>query len=213
MASSRPVDRLHWCVLAVAFAVFVWSGLRPTDRFNWFAETFPAMVGGVVLLATYRRFRLTSVCYILIAVFAVILMIGGHYTYANVPIGNFVRDALGLERNHFDRVGHFMQGVVPAMVGREMLLRTSPLRRGKWLFFLAVCVGMSISAWYELFEWQYAEAFGGERAEDFLGSQGDVWDAQKDMFMALLGTIVSQLSLGGLQDRQLAAAGSRDQYI
>jgi len=181
----------------------VWTGWNPAGRFNWLMETLPAILGGIVLVATYRRFPLTTLNYGLIWFFALILMTGGKYTYAEVPIGNWVQDTFGLTRNHFDRFGHFFQGVIPAMAARELLVRTSPLRRGKWLFVLCVCVSLAISAGYELFEWRYAVTFGGEAADDFLGSQGDIWDAQKDMFMALSGAIVSQLLLSRLHDRQL----------
>ena len=193
----------HWILLVSAVLIFIWSGIVPSDRFNWFAETLPALLGGGLLAATYRRFRFTTVPYVLIWIFASILMVGGHYTYAEVPIGNWARDAFGWSRNHYDRVGHVFQGVIPAMVGRELLLRTSPLQRGKWLFFLCASAALAISAAYEIFEWQYAVTFGGERADDFLGSQGDIWDAQKDMLMALLGAIGSMLLLGPLQDRQM----------
>jgi putative membrane protein len=167
-------------------------------------ETLPAMLGAAILLFVYPRFRLTTISYALIWFFALILMTGGHYTYAEVPIGNWARDTFHLSRNHFDRFGHFFQGVIPAMVVRELLVRNTPLRPGKWLFTLAICVALAISAAYELFEWQYAVMFGGKQADDFLGSQGDIWDAQKDMFMALLGAALSQLLLGG---RQTAALG------
>ncbi len=195
----------HHVLLYSGIACLVWSGIAPNGRFNWLMETLPAMVGGAVLVAVYPRFRLTTVSYALIWFFALILMTGGHYTYAEVPVGNWVRDVFGLSRNHFDRFGHFFQGVIPAMVVRELLLRTSPLRPGKWLFMLAVCVALAISAAYELFEWQYAVQFGGQQADDFLGSQGDIWDAQKDMFMALLGAVAAQLLLGRLQVRLLPA--------
>jgi putative membrane protein len=165
------------------------------------------MIGAAILVATYPKFRFTSLTYSMIWVLSVILMIGGHYTYANVPVGNAVRDVLGMQRNNFDRFGHFFQGVVPAMVGRELLLRTSGLRRGGWLFFLCVCAALAISASYEIFEWRYAVTFGGQNADDFLGSQGDIWDAQEDMSMALIGAILSLAALGPWQDRQLRAMG------
>ncbi len=195
---------MHLGLLVSALAVLVWSGLWPKGRFNWLMEVFPALIGGAILVLTYRRCRLTTLTYSLIWVFALILMVGGHYTYADVPVGNWARDAFGLSRNHFDRVGHFMQGVIPAMLTRELLLRTSPLRPGKWMIALCICVALAISASYELFEWRYAVTFGGQQANDFLGSQGDVWDAQQDMFMALLGATVSMLTLGRWQDRQMA---------
>ena len=194
-------SRIHLALLVSAAVVLVWSGIRPAGRFNWWMEVLPAILGGAALAATYRRFRFTTPTYAAIWIFAVILMAGGHYTYADVPIGNWARDAFGLSRNHFDRVGHFFQGVVPAMLLRELLRRTSPLKSGKWLFALPVCAALAISAAYELFEWRYAVTFGGSLAEDFLGSQGDVWDAQKDMAMALLGALFAALLLGRRQDR------------
>lgn len=197
--------QVHLAFLASGLAILAWSGFRPNGRLNWLMETLPAMVGGVLLVVTYRRFRFSTVSYGLAWFFAIILMIGGHYTYAEVPIGNWARDAFGLSRNHFDRLGHFFQGVIPAMFARELLVRTSPLRPGKWLFTVCVALALSISAAYELFEWQYAVTFGGQRANDFLGSQGDIWDAQKDMFMALCGAVTSLLLLGRLQDRQIEA--------
>jgi len=169
-------------------------------------ETLPAMVGGAILVLTYRRFRFTTVSYVLVWLFALILMTGGHYTYANVPIGNWARDTFGHSRNHFDRLGHFFQGVIPAILARELLIRTSPLRPGKWMFVCCTSIALAISAGYELFEWQYASMFGGKQADDFLGSQGDIWDAQKDMLMALLGGVASQLLFGKLQDRQMPGA-------
>ncbi len=205
-AGSR---RIHLLLLCSAAAVLLWSGFRPNGRFNWLMETLPAMAGGIVLILTYRRFRFTTLSYTIVLVFAIILMIGGHYTYAEVPIGNWARDAFGFSRNHFDRVGHIMQGVLPAMLARELLLRTTGLQRGKWLFTICIALALAISAGYELFEWQYAVTCGGKQADDFLGSQGDIWDAQEDMFMALLGAIASMLSLTWLQDRQLRAMDSQ----
>lgn len=203
---SDDTNRLHLALLLSGAAFLVWSGINPAGRFNWLMETIPAILGAIVLVAVYGRFRFTTTSYVLVWIFSLILMTGGHYTYAEVPVGNWTRDAFGLSRNHFDRLGHFFQGVIPAMLLREMLLRTSPLRPGKWLFAIAVCVALAISASYELFEWRYAVMFGGKQADDFLGSQGDVWDAQQDMFMALCGAIVSQVVLGRLQLRQMALA-------
>jgi putative membrane protein len=201
--ASAASRRFHLILLASAAAYLAWSGLSPNGRFNWLMETFPAILGGAVLLVTYRRFPFTTLTYVLIWLFSLILMTGGHYTYAEVPLGNWVRDALHLSRNHFDRLGHFFQGVVPAMVARELLLRTSPLGPGKWLGVICVAIALAISASYELFEWRYAVAFGGKQADDFLGSQGDIWDAQQDMAMALIGSIAAVLLLSRWQDRQL----------
>ena len=196
-------QRIHLALLLSAVAVLIWSGIAPSGRVNWVAETFPAVVGGLILLATYRRFRFTTLTYALIWFFALILMVGGHWTYANVPVGNWARDAFGLSRNHFDRFGHFFQGVIPAMAVRELLRRRTGLQQRGWLAFVCGCVALAVSAFYELFEWQYATWFGGQQADDFLGSQGDVWDAQKDMAMALLGAIVSLALLARWQDRQM----------
>lgn len=206
--SSRAI---HLTLLLTALAYLIWSGIRPSGYFNWLMETAPAIIGGVILVTTYRKHPLTTVSYLLVWFFSLILMTGGHYTYAEVPIGNWFRDSFNLSRNHFDRMGHFFQGVIPAVLGRELLLRTSPLRPGKWLFVTCVSIALAISASYELFEWQYAVTFGGEMADDFLGSQGDIWDAQKDMFMALCGAIASLLALSRLQDRQLAELRSTQQ--
>ena len=184
---------------AIALAI---SAIRPNGRFNWLMETLPAIVGGLLLAATYRRFRFTTLVYLLAWVYALVMITGGHYTYAEVPLGNWARDAFGLSRNHFDRIGHFLQGLVPALFARELLLRTSPLRPCKWLAFICICIALGVSAGYELFEWQYAVLFGGQKANDFLGSQGDIWDAQKDMFMALIGALAALL-LSPLQDHQL----------
>ncbi len=200
---------IHKALLVTGIAFLVWSGIHPNGQFNWLMETLPAMIGGILMVASYKKFQFTTTSYVLVWFFSLILMTGGHYTYAEVPIGNWARDAFGLSRNHFDRMGHVFQGVIPAMVARELLLRTSPLKAGKWLFVLCVCVAVAISAAYELFEWQYAVMFGGEQADDFLGSQGDIWDAQKDMFMALCGAVFAQLLLGPLQLRQMEAICSR----
>jgi len=194
---------LHMFLLLSGIVFLIWSGIHPNGRFNWLMESGPAILGAMILVAVYPRFRFTNTSYILIWIFSLILMTGGHYTYAEVPIGNWARDSFGLSRNHFDRLGHFFQGVIPAMLVRELLLRTSPLRPGKWLFVVSAFIALAISAAYELFEWQYAVLFGGKQADDFLGSQGDIWDAQKDMFMALCGAMVSQLALGPLQFRQM----------
>jgi putative membrane protein len=200
--TEKVSSRYHAALLVVGLAVLVWSYIGAYDRMTWWLESVPAIAAAVILVATYRRFRLTDLAYILITIHAIILMVGGHYTYARVPLGDWVRDAFDLSRNHYDRLGHFAQGFVPAILSREILLRTSPLRRGKWLFFLVVCVCLAISAAYELIEWTTAIA-AGDQSTDFLGTQGDVWDAQKDMTLALIGAILAQLLLGWLHDRQL----------
>jgi putative membrane protein len=193
-------------LLAAALAVLVWSGVDPHQRGTWLLEVLPLLVGGPILVATRSRFPLSPLVYRLLFLHALILMVGGHYTYARVPLGFWVQDALDLSRNHYDRLGHLAQGFVPALVAREVLLRTSPLRRGRWLFFLVTCVCLSLSALYELVEW-WAALLGGEAAESFLGTQGDVWDTQWDMFLALAGAVSAQLLLAGAHDRSLRGLG------
>ncbi len=194
-------EKLLW--LSVVAASLLYSAIDPVaDRLTWFMETVPVMIAIPILLLTYQRFPLTLVTVRVIAIFALILIIGGHYTYAENPLFNWIQDEFDLARNHYDRMGHFVQGVVPAMVGRELLLRTSPLERGKWLFFLLCCVSLAVSACYELIEW-WAAVINDQAAEAFLGTQGDNWDAQWDMFLALIGSIISQLTLANSQDRQL----------
>ena len=189
-------------VIAVLLAL-VWSGLAPTDRVTWWLEIAPILIAAPILVVTARRFPLTNLAYTLLAVHAVILMVGGHYTYAQVPLGAWVQHAFGLSRNHYDRLGHFAQGFVPAIVLRELLLRTSPLRDGRWLFVIVTGVCLGFSAGYEFIEW-WSALIGGASADAFLGTQGDPWDTQWDMFMALIGAITAQLLLGRAHDRAVA---------
>ena len=200
-------ERLTLVLLAAVAAVFAWSGWRPADRMTWVLEVFPVAIAVPLLIATRRRFPLTTIAYVLIAVHATILMVGGRYTYAEVPLFNWIRDTFHLARNHYDRLGHFAQGFVPAIVGREILLRKSPLRRGGWLFFLVTCVCLAVSAVYELIEWS-AAATSGSAADAFLGTQGDPWDTQKDMLLAGIGAIVAQVLLSKPHDRQIDALES-----
>jgi putative membrane protein len=199
---ARP-RRLPLVLLVTGLAALVVSSWAPYDRTVWWAETLPVSVGALLLLLTYRRCPLSTVSYVIVWVFALILVVGGYYTYARVPLGEWAQDAFGLARNHYDRLGHFFQGVVPALLARELLVRTSGLRPGGWLFTACTSVALAVSALYELVEWVFAEVFGGPQAADFLGSQGDIWDAQKDMLMALLGAMSSLLLFGRLQQRQI----------
>ncbi len=178
------------------------SAFHPYDYFTWALEVLPAVIGMIVLCKTYDRFRFTDLAYFLLAIHAGILIVGGHYTYAEVPLFNWLRDYFGLSRNYYDRVGHFMQGFVPAIVAREILIKMSPLQKGKWLNFFSLCICGTITALYELFEWAVA-ALTGEAADSFLGTQGDVWDTQKDMLMAFLGASFALLLLSRWHDRQL----------
>ena len=193
-------------LLALVVAVLIWSGVNPSDRFTWLMEVFPVVIAVPVLILTYRRFRFTPLVYTLIAIHACILMVGGKYTYAEVPLGFWMERAFGFARNHYDRIGHFAQGFVPAMVAREILTRQSPLRGSRWLPFLVVCFCLALSACYEFIEWWTALATG-TAADAFLGTQGDPWDTQWDMFLALVGSLTAQLTLARVQDRQLERLG------
>jgi len=182
--------------------VFAWSAINPYDRMTWFLEVLPAVLALPILVMTYKVFPLTHLLYGLILLHAVILMIGGHYTYAEVPLFNWLRDTYSLDRNYYDRVGHFFQGFVPAMIAREILCRKHVVKDG-WQFFIVCCICLSISAFYEFIEWWVAVIAGGA-AIDFLGTQGDVWDTQWDMFVALIGAICAQLFLKSWHNQQLA---------
>ena len=200
------MTRTHFplLLLAAVLSILIWSGVAPFDRFTWWLEVSPALLGLAILIPTHRRFPLTRLLYILIALHMVLLCIGGKYTYALVPLGEWVRDAFHLARNHYDRLGHFAQGFVPAIIAREILLRRKVLAAHRWLPFLIVCICMTISAGYELLEWQVA-IYAGELSDSFLGTQGDVWDTQEDMGVALVGACAALALLSRRHDRQLAA--------
>jgi putative membrane protein len=190
-------------LLVAAIVLLALSRVGASEPGTWILEVAPIFLIAPILVLTARRFPLTPLVYRLLFVHALILMVGGHYTYARVPLGFWAQDVFGLTRNHYDRLGHLAQGFVPAMLAREVLLRRSPLERGKWLAFLVVCVCLALSATYELIEW-LAAVLGGSAADAFLGTQGDVWDTQWDMFMALVGATSALLLLSRLHDRQLA---------
>lgn len=190
-------------LLGVGSVLLAWSGVSPFDRTTWILEVFPIFIAVPVLLATAQRFPLTPLAYRLIFVHALILMLGGHYSYAKVPLGFWMQDLFGFSRNHYDRIGHFAQGFVPAIIAREILIRRSPLQRGKWLFFIVLCVCLAISACYEFIEW-WSALVGGSAADAFLGTQGDPFDTQADMFMALIGATTAQLALARHHDRAIA---------
>lgn len=194
-------------LLAVFVAVFAWSAIRPHDYFTWFLEVVPAIVGLAVLAAVYGRFRFTTLVYVVLLLHAIVLMVGGHYTYAEVPLGHWVQDAFHLARNHYDRFGHFMQGFVPAMVAREVLVRQKVVKR-KWLYFMVVAVCMMITSVYELFEFAVAKATG-EAADAFLGGQGDIWDTQWDMTMCFIGANTALVTLSRWHDRLIARIDGR----
>jgi putative membrane protein len=188
--------------LFVFLAVLVWSGINPKDYPTWALEVAPAIIGLLVLWATRRSFPLTTLVYACILVHCVVLMVGGHYTYAEVPLFDTIKPLFGFERNHYDRLGHLMQGFVPALIAREVLLRRRVLNRRGWLFFLVLCVCLALSATYELIEWAVA-VWSEQGAAAFLGTQGDPWDTQSDMALCGIGAIVAQLTMRRFHDRQL----------
>ena len=193
--------------LLLSLVVFlVLSGIHPHDFFTWVLEVFPILIGVPILIWVYPRFRFTRLVYTLLWLHAIILMVGGHYTYAQVPLGFWMEHAFGFARNHYDRIGHFAQGFIPALLAREIFIRTSPLQGSRWLPFVVICFCLAFSAFYELIEFWTALA-SGSAATDFLGTQGDPWDTQWDMQLALIGAIVSLLTLSRAHDRQLAGLG------
>ena len=194
---------LPLALLAASIAALAVSGWQPADRATWWMEIAPVLVAWPVLVLTCPRFPLTPLVYWLIFVHGLILMLGGHYTYAKVPLGFWMEEAFGFARNHYDRIGHFAQGFVPAIVAREVLIRNRVVARGAWLFFLVSCVCLAVSALYELVEWR-AAVMGGDAADAFLGTQGDPWDTQEDMFTALVGAMVAQVLLAKWHDAQIA---------
>jgi putative membrane protein len=192
---------LFW--LLVFFFVLIWSAIHPHDYFTWFLEVLPALSGLAILAVTFRNFRFTRMAYWLMLIHSIILMIGGHYTYAEVPLFNWISDMFSMSRNNYDKIGHFAQGFAPAIITREILIRKSPVKKGNWLFFMVVCICLALSAFYEFIEWWVA-VLTGTAAESFLGTQGYVWDTQSDMFMALVGAIVALSILSKPHDRALS---------
>jgi putative membrane protein len=188
--------------LAVYFTVLIWSVINPADYFTWILEVFPALVGFGILALTYKKFPLTPLVYFLILIHCIILMVGGHYTYADVPLFNWLRDYFSMERNNYDKIGHLAQGFIPALIAREILLRLKIVAKRGWLSFIVVCICLAISAFYELVEW-WAALLSGEAAEAFLGTQGYVWDTQSDMALALAGAILSLMLLSTIHDAQI----------
>ncbi len=200
-ASSR--EPLVLAALYVAFLVL--TGFAPKERVTWWLEVAPAIIALALLAATWSRFRFTPLVYRLVFLHGVILAVGGHYTYAEVPLGFWMQSAFGFARNHYDRIGHLAQGFVPALVVRELLVRRGPMRGSRWLMPIVTGVCLGISAAYELFEWATA-LWLGQGADAFLGTQGDPWDTQEDMFCCLIGALAAQLTLGRWHDRQIERA-------
>ncbi len=200
--AENPDRRMHLALWSVVGVVFVWSYFGCRDALTWFMEVLPVILGTVFLLAVYPTWRFSRLVAYLLCLHAIVLMVGGHYTYAEVPWGIWLRDHFHLARNYYDRLGHFLQGFVPAMIAREVLIRKEIVRRGSWLNFLIICVCLAISAAYELVEWQ-AAVWTGAKADAFLGTQGDVWDTQWDMAIALIGATTALSALPTWHDRQL----------
>ncbi|MNJ93377.1 Inner membrane protein YjdF [compost metagenome] len=201
---SQRSTYFHLVLLFITLSVLAWSGIAPKDRFTWVLEVSPVFIGVALALFTYRRFPLTNLLYTLIAIHCVVLSVGGKYTYAEVPVGYWIQELFHFSRNHYDRLGHFLQGFVPAILAREILIRKNVVNGNVWRFLFVVCICLSFSAFYELIEW-WAAVLTGEGATAFLGTQGDVWDTQWDMFIALVGAISAQLILGRVHDKQLSA--------
>ncbi len=197
--------RTTW--LIIFFAALIWSGINPKDQFTWLLEVLPALIGFIILAFTYNRFRLTPLTYTLILIHSIILMVGGHYTYAEVPLFDWLQDVFELERNNYDKVGHLAQGFIPAIIAREILVRKSIVSGKGWLGFIVVCICLAISAFYELIEWWVA-VLSGESAEAFLGTQGYIWDTQSDMLLALIGAVIALILLSRMHDKQLAKIDS-----
>ena len=199
---SAPGRSEGWLIVGLVLGALAWSGIAPHDRLTWMLEVVWVAVGLPLVAWCWGRFPLTRLLSWLLAVHAVILIYGGAHTYALTPLGLWAMEAFDLARNHYDRLGHFAQGFVPAILARELLLRCTPLKRGGWLFYLVLAAALSFSAFFELIEWWAALVWGGD-ADAFLATQGDVWDTQWDMFLALCGAITAQLTLSRLHDRQL----------
>jgi putative membrane protein len=186
----------------IFFTVLIWSGINPKDYFTWFLEVLPALIGIIILAVTYNKFRLTKLAYSLILIHCIILMIGGHYTYAEVPLFDWIKNHFDLARNNYDKIGHLAQGFIPAIIAREILIRKKIVNGSKWLNFIVVSICLAVSALYELIEWWVAE-LTGESAEAFLGTQGYAWDTQSDMALALIGAIFSLVALSKIHNEQL----------
>ena len=200
MGHAAKELKLYIFLLLSLSIIFIWSFIDCFDLLTWFLEAFPVIAGVVVLILIRRRFSFTTLSLILIWLHAIVLLVGAHYTYARVPLFDWIRDFFELSRNHYDRLGHFAQGFVPAILAREILLRKSPLRKGGWLFFILISFCLALSAAYELLEW-LAAVILEDASESFLGTQGDVWDTQKDMAWCLVGSLVSLLTLSKLHDK------------
>ena len=194
--------KFHLVLLISLLGVFIWSVINPKDLFTWFLEIFPAMIGVLMVIYLYPKYKFSNLVYILIWIHAIILIVGGHYTYAEMPVFNWIRDTFDLSRNYYDRLGHFAQGFIPAIIAREVFIKNEVVNKKKYLSFIVICICLAISVSYELLEFLVAK-LTGDSAEAFLGTQGDVWDTQWDMLLALIGSITSLCLLSGYHDKKL----------
>ncbi|KAB7709170.1 DUF2238 domain-containing protein [Bacillus aerolatus] len=195
--------KIHLFLLLVVIAVFIWSVIKPAGYSSWAAEVIPAVVGLIIVIATYNKFRFTTLSYIIIAILAVMMFVGGHYTYSKVPLFNWIKDVFDLNRNHYDRFGHLLKGLFVIVI-REILLRKTPITKGFWLFSITISISLAISALYEIIEWlSFKITKGGKASKNFLGMQGDMWDAQWDMSLTLIGSILALLIFSKLHNRLL----------
>jgi len=202
------IPKSHFALLIAVAIVFIWSGINPHDRLTWWLEVFPGIIGIIILATTYRKFQFTTLVYTLIAIHISILCVGGHWTYAHEPVFNWLKEVFHWQRNHYDRLGHFAQGFVPAMVARELFLRLRILNRPRWMPFLIISICLAISASYEFIEW-WTALLSGSASTEFLATQGDVWDTQADMFMALIGAVCALVFMSRWQDRQLVQLAAK----
>lgn len=194
---------IHLFLLLVVTAIFIWSVIKPYGYLAWAAEALPAIIGLIIVIATYNKFRLTTLSYIIITILVIIMFVGGHYTYSRVPLFNWIKDAFDLNRNHYDRLGHLLKGLF-AIVIREILLRKTPLTKGPWLVAIITSISLAIAALYEIIEWLSLKFTKGRKiSKDFLGMQGDIWDAQWDMSLALIGSLLALFILSKLHNRLL----------
>ncbi|MFC4799257.1 DUF2238 domain-containing protein [Neobacillus sp. GCM10023253] len=200
---GKSVKTIHVLLLLVVITVLIWSLIKPASFMSWTLEATPAIIILIIAILTYKRFRLTTLSYVIIAIMAILMFVGGHYTYSKVPLFNWIKDTFDFKRNHYDRFGHFLKGM-SGIVIRELLLRKTPLKKGKWLFWIVTSITLAISAMYEIIEWiSFIILQGGKTAKNFLGNQGDIWDAQWDMGLTLAGTIIALLLLSKLHNKLL----------
>lgn len=203
------IEKKNWLYIIIFVIVAIWSGYQAYEPWLWLLEAGLCIVGLAVLILTYKRFRFTDLTYAFILIHFIILFIGAHYSYARVPLFDWVKDWMGSDRNNYDKIGHFAQGFVPAMIARELLIRLNVVRKKSWIPFLVVCICLAISAFYELIEW-WVSSFSNDGADDFLGTQGYIWDTQSDMLCAMIGAICMLIFLSKAQDKQISLLSNKD---